>query len=67
MSIKEEGEDDLYIRKEGEEYLSIKKEGEEYLSIKKEGEEDDEYDQVRTRCPKLGHTALSNIVHRSSV
>ena len=28
MSIKEEGEDDLYIRKEGEEYLSIKKEGE---------------------------------------
>jgi hypothetical protein len=57
MSIKEEGEDDLYIRKEGEEYLSIKK----------EGEEDDEYDQVRTRCPKLGHTALSNIVHRSSV
>ena len=57
MSIKEEGEDDLYIRKEGEEYLSIKK----------EGEENDEYNQVRTRCPKLGHTALSNIVHRSSV
>ena len=57
MSIKEKGEDDLYIRKEGEEYLSIKK----------EGEEDDEYNQVRTRCPKLGHTTLSNIVHRSSV
>ena len=57
MSIKEEGEDDLYLRKEGEEYLSIKK----------EGEGDDEYDQVRTKCPKLGHATLSNIVHRSSV
>ena len=57
MSIKEEGEDDLYVRKEGEEYLSIKK----------EWEENDEYNQVRTRCPKLGHTTLSNIVHRSSV